>query len=99
MTIATLSLILGISILGYTAFYTFVKTNKEEALPDGEIGGEDDDDGVLCVVCMANKRNILIEPCGHLVLCGTCYKELKHMGKNICVVCKGGVTGEKVVNF
>ncbi|EFJ45101.1 hypothetical protein VOLCADRAFT_94594 [Volvox carteri f. nagariensis] len=49
-----------------------------------------DDDEHLCVVCMENTRSILLMPCGHLVLCGTCLPAIEAKG-NLCPICRESI--------
>jgi hypothetical protein len=53
---------------------------KEEQL--SEISSEKDEN--LCVICLDNKKNIVLVPCGHVCICDSC-KE-----KNIkdCPICR-----------
>ena len=39
----------------------------------------------ICVVCSESVATVLIEPCGHLAICGACHKA---WGNNTCVICR-----------
>lgn len=41
----------------------------------------------LCIVCNDNTKDILIRPCGHKVLCQTCFKKLLEQ-KQECPMCR-----------
>ncbi|GAX76206.1 hypothetical protein CEUSTIGMA_g3650.t1 [Chlamydomonas eustigma] len=41
------------------------------------------DEDTACIACMARTREVIIIPCGHLVLCGQCSK-----GINTCPMCR-----------
>ncbi len=43
-------------------------------------GKTDDDDGPLCVICLARPRTHLIIPCGHFAYCATCTQSLEECG-------------------
>jgi 1-acyl-sn-glycerol-3-phosphate acyltransferase len=52
---------------------------------------EDDlDDEEACVVCMAARRDTVLVPCGHVVLCGDCCDEVMR-DKNMCPMCREGI--------
>jgi len=40
-------------------------------------------DEMTCVICMSNKRNIIITVCNHFVMCNTCSKSM-----NSCPICR-----------
>lgn len=54
---------------------------------------DDDDDERACVICLDNKRNILIVPCHHLCLCNRC----SHTIKEECPLCRGPVNKKILV--
>lgn len=44
-------------------------------------------ENLRCLVCFENQRCICTQPCGHLVMCGTCYFE--HLkSRQFCIVCR-----------
>jgi hypothetical protein len=58
-----------------------------------------DGDGAstLCVVCMDRQRQIVLLPCGHLVLCQVCSEALfgkdgKNSAAKTCPICRGYVS-------
>ncbi len=69
-----------------------VKTSEggARAAPD-EIGGEDretDDEAKECVVCMDGKKQYVMVPCGHLLLCNACAKRYP---VSTCPLCRDPV--------
>jgi len=40
-----------------------------------------------CVICLTDIRNVLLLPCRHLCLCGTCAENLKYQSAN-CPICR-----------
>ncbi|CAK9008055.1 ATP-dependent helicase rhp16 (DNA repair protein rhp16) (RAD16 homolog) [Durusdinium trenchii] len=61
-----------------------------EGNQDGFVVGDailEEDDS--CVVCMENKRDALLLPCGHIYLCMGCAKNLD---KRVCPMCREGIT-------
>ena len=44
------------------------------------------EDYELCIVCVCAPRNVVLVPCGHLVLCSVCCSSLKH-----CPVCRAAI--------
>jgi hypothetical protein len=40
-----------------------------------------------CVICLTDIRNVLLLPCRHLCLCGTCAENLKFQSAN-CPICR-----------
>ncbi|CAF0824724.1 unnamed protein product [Rotaria sp. Silwood1] len=40
-----------------------------------------------CVICLTDKRNVLLLPCRHLCLCGSCAENLKFQSAN-CPICR-----------
>ncbi len=51
---------------------------------------EGDKDDVVCQICSANRRNIVIIPCAHSVTCIKCIKSLSQHG-NKCPVCRAEI--------
>lgn len=60
-----------------------------------------DNEAESCVVCLTNKRNCIVLPCKHLILCVTCAvilcsgpnkDELKKVGEVACPSCRGNCT-------
>lgn len=48
-------------------------------------------DGRLqCKVCLTNPLQIIIQPCGHFLLCESCYTHLKYEN-NRCPICRGPI--------
>ncbi|WIA10908.1 hypothetical protein OEZ85_011073 [Tetradesmus obliquus] len=64
------------------------------ARPTGVHG---DDDDMLCVVCMESPRNIVLVPCGHLVLCEACYQEMQQANMRCCPMCREEITDDAKV--
>jgi predicted nuclease with TOPRIM domain len=47
-----------------------------------------------CVVCMDNQKDIILEPCGHLVFCNDCYNNCYNTYSNLeCPICRIQVNG------
>jgi hypothetical protein len=46
------------------------------------------DDQVLCVICMDNQRNILLDSCHHVCMCNKCYDKLQVKS---CPICKKNI--------
>jgi hypothetical protein len=68
---------------------TVVRMTAEEGK-----GGDDsdDDDEKNCVICLTERKNIIVKPCMHLCLCKDCAEMLpRKMGG--CPVCRGKVEG------
>jgi len=42
---------------------------------------------MLCVVCQANKKNVLLQPCNHVCLCPTCITEVMRQNSH-CPLCR-----------
>jgi hypothetical protein len=45
---------------------------------------------MTCVICMDRRRNMALQPCGHLVLCRECAGHFRRGSR--CPICKGRVT-------
>lgn len=55
-------------------------------------------ESLKCVVCFEYQRCICTQPCGHLVMCGTCFFE--HLiTRETCIVCRNQITGMKIVDL
>lgn len=50
-------------------------------------------DGVRCIVCMVNPREIILLPCNHVCLCEDCAEKINKM----CPVCNTRIVGKKAV--
>ena len=44
------------------------------------------DDATICVVCMDNKKDHAVVPCGHRCICGKCADDVQKSGK--CPMCR-----------
>lgn len=45
-------------------------------------------DDMTCIICITNQRCILLDPCNHLVLCGTCALAFTQKNDVECPVCR-----------
>lgn len=52
---------------------------------------------VLCVVCVTNKREVLLLDCAHFVLCNLCCTKMKEEQHLICPVCRNLVSDTKQI--
>jgi len=52
----------------------------------------------ICKVCLDNKRNVILIPCGHIALCNICANELKQQ-QLPCPICRGEFTKIQQVFF
>jgi len=71
-------------LTGGLGWEVFKKVNLQKQMEN------DSEDEQECVICMDNKVECIIEPCGHKVLCNECYGTLK---KSTCPVCNSPITG------
>jgi hypothetical protein len=46
-----------------------------------------------CIICLVNKRNILIKPCHHIVVCSTC------IDMNFCPICRVNIENFVEIEF
>ena len=60
-------------------------TAQEEETPDNQ----------LCIVCMANKKSVLLRPCRHYCVCDLCSPMLN----GVCPICRTNVTSTEVVHI
>ncbi|TNJ30634.1 Ankyrin repeat protein 2 [Giardia muris] len=47
---------------------------------------------VICVVCLTNQKDTLLQPCNHLCVCSGCVRQIMHRGCPIC-----GASIERIV--
>ena len=67
----------------------YLVSKNGELLEDKDINME-----YLCVVCMSDTKNCLLEPCNHLAICISCY----NVGNiRTCPCCRENVTGMRKV--
>jgi hypothetical protein len=47
----------------------------------------------ICTICRVNEPNIVVVPCGHVIMCNGCTIEFKKnkVTKPVCTICKGGI--------
>lgn len=50
-------------------------------------GGDDDDMGKECVICLSEPRDTTVLPCRHMCMCGECAKALR-LQSNKCPICR-----------
>lgn len=70
--------------------------NEPESEEDGDVPEE-----LTCIVCMERRRSRIFSPCGHLAMCGSCYRRSKLQKENLpfyaanegykCCVCVASV--------
>lgn len=41
-----------------------------------------------CAICFTEKKSVIVNPCGHFYMCGTC-----STGLTCCPICRGPVNG------
>eukprot|EP00485_Elphidium_margaritaceum_P022513 CAMPEP_0202711158 /NCGR_PEP_ID=MMETSP1385-20130828/23018_1 /ASSEMBLY_ACC=CAM_ASM_000861 /TAXON_ID=933848 /ORGANISM="Elphidium margaritaceum" /LENGTH=446 /DNA_ID=CAMNT_0049370833 /DNA_START=7 /DNA_END=1344 /DNA_ORIENTATION=- len=61
-----------------------------EVMTEGDVKEEvdgDDDDSMLCIVCLDGARDHVLIPCGHIAVCGECKKEYNE-GNAECPLCR-----------
>ena len=56
------------------------------------------DDTNCCVVCMDGKKEIFIDPCGHISVCRECINNIEQ-DTNKCPICRGSITTYKQAFF
>lgn len=62
-----------------------------EAAPD-----ECDDDSRLCIVCLTNLKNVILQPCNHVVFCVECARAAED-SPHQCPTCRKEFTSASVV--
>ena len=58
---------------------------------------EENMDQALCIICIANKKNTVLVPCGHLCVCHECTTGILKANPPKCPVCRTIVEDSKVV--
>tara|TARA_B100001093_G_scaffold514400_1_gene588339 strand:- start:775 stop:1440 length:666 start_codon:yes stop_codon:yes gene_type:complete len=74
-----------------------VNKDNNEALKEGtsEEKKDEENDKLLCVICLTNQRRYIITPCNHFCLCAKCCNRIK--SENKCPICrKMNIKVEKV---
>ena len=73
------------------AWDTAQKAQQESAELRQELrrarGEQADRSGTRCTVCLDQPREVLLQPCGHVCVCGDCSKRLRCSG-NQCPICR-----------
>ena len=66
-------------------------TNEADAV-EGEHAVADDsgDPDAECLICLCEKKDTLIMPCGHFCVCHDCGKSLV-AAKHTCPICRGNI--------
>lgn len=54
------------------------------------VGDQGDDAEVECTICLTERKDTLIMPCGHFCVCHECGKQLV-AAKHTCPVCRGNI--------
>ena len=58
----------------------------KDSLPGESMYSVDDAEELPCCICLIRKREIVFNPCGHLVLCLTCPRE------SHCCICRASIS-------
>ena len=48
-----------------------------------------------CVICLSSPQDTVLNPCGHVCVCGPCSKTLRHHQSPTCPMCHAPVKGAK----
>ena len=67
-----------------------VRRNRSTAVDNGSAGAGGEDTLNPCVVCLTNRREVVLLECGHICLCADCAAALPEPKK--CPVCRARVT-------
>jgi len=54
-------------------------------------------EALSCVVCQERQRDVVLQPCGHVTLCGVCWRSITHGEPGNCPVCRVPVTSHMKV--
>lgn len=86
------NLIIRKSIKNYTTKNTSTPIIKEEINSKKEYKEENNssEDNKQCIICLSEKREYLIIPCGHLCLCQNCKKNFKKRDSK-CPICRNKI--------
>jgi hypothetical protein len=57
---------------------------------------QEQDDELLCILCMEQPKDTCLLPCGHAMMCGAC-TEAALQRSNECPVCRAGVLGSLAI--
>ena len=60
--------------------------NASLFLPPSITTSQTNDEDEQCIMCYENRKNITFSPCGHMIVCSTCYQKL--IKPRECPVCK-----------
>jgi hypothetical protein len=95
------------SVLTYFIFKKFIKKNLERKLKQKEKEkkqheekleelGEKVLNDFKCIICFNRPRNILYEPCKHLIACNVCIEEMRETeaSKPKCIMCKQNISNQ-----
>lgn len=69
-------------------------------VPPGYIDEETNDEKLICVICLENKKCCLLLPCYHLCLCSNCVSQNKkeiEEGDFSCPLCRVNVKSVNIV--
>ncbi len=81
---------------------TFKDLFGKKAVPNNiskdndEKSKDEDDQRIVCQICMSNLRNILYLPCQHILTCNTCSLGMIDIKRNSCSYCNQHI--EKYIN-
>ena len=64
--------------------------NEEDAKEGEQVIDDGDNPEQECLVCLTERKDTLIMPCGHLCVCGDCGKGLVD-AKHTCPICRGAI--------
>lgn len=59
--------------------------------------GDENRPDMSCVICLENKKNVMLQPCSHIVYCVECAR--KDLCSDTCPICRGKYTNAQVVFF
>jgi len=52
-------------------------------------------DELLCIICMTDRKEVLVQPCNHISMCRQCFQRSRAK----CPQCRGRITGHMRVYF
>ena len=77
------------------------ENNKSKKMLVEELNKKNADLAEICCICLINKADVKINPCGHQVICQHDYKEFikGKLGKALCPICRTEIKTYEIVRI
>ena len=72
------------------SIYGMTQQDDDAAVGEQAVADDSGDPEAECLICLSERKDTLIMPCGHFCVCSDCGKNLQQR-KHTCPICRGNI--------